>query len=90
MRLVFQRITYREQYGPGKTIGYYLMGPYGGFAQQPSREYLIERQSDNSDNEPAENLPAPFGDGIKNLEDCSNLCHNKPPNLKLSDGKAAF
>ena len=76
MRLVFQRITYREQYCPGKTIGYYLMGPYGGFAQQPSRKNLIERQGDNSDNEPAENLPAPFGDGIKDFDDCTHVSHN--------------
>jgi hypothetical protein len=76
MRLVFQRITYREQYRPGKTIGYYLMGPYGGFAQQPSRKNLIERQGDNSDTEPAENLPAPFGDGIKDFDDCTHVSHN--------------
>jgi hypothetical protein len=52
------------------------MSPYGGLAQQPSREYLIKRQSNNSDNKPAENLPAPFGDGIKDLYDRTHVSHN--------------
>ena len=66
------------------------MGPYGGLAQDPPREYLEEGQCNNGDNEPAKNLSTPFGNSINAFDERPNLFTRDLRFRKLPEGITAF